>query len=390
MAEMSRKISLKETPVIDTHCFAYGASSLSRQDLGRQFELGGPTVGSIDPGVGEGLGKGYAENTVPFKKMIKDLSEFLSCAPTTEEVLRAREARASDFEGYIRALMADAGVKTLIVDNASGTLGEVDEFGGLFPGEVRKTLRLETLIRDILESNPSFEALISAFDEALQNAVVVEGCVAFKTVIAYRTGLDIQMVSEVEAEKDFSDRAQRTMWFGAYVKRVRDYLVRRALVKSIDLGVPLLIHTGLGDTDIVASRCNPALLLDLLRDDEVLPASVVLIHGGFPYTYEAGWLANVLPNVYFELSAGLPPYMEPAVSTRRYGEVLQWVPPAKLLYGSDAANYPENVWYYATVAKRAMAAALDDLIEEGVLTLDEALAMGEDVFFNNARRLFRL
>jgi predicted TIM-barrel fold metal-dependent hydrolase len=117
---------------------------------------------------------------------------------------------------------------------------------------------------------------------------------------------------------------------------------------------------------------------------------VVLIHGGFPYTYEAGWLANVLPNVYFELSSGLPPYLEPAMSSRRYGEVLRWVPPTKLLYGSDAAYYPETVWYYATVAKRAMAAALNELVEEMVLTPDEALSMGEDAFFNNARRLFRL
>ena len=387
---MAEKISLKETPVIDTHCFAYGATALTRQDIGRLFELGGPTVGSIDPNVTEGPGQGYAESTVAFKKMVRDLSEFLSCGPSTGEVLRAREVRASDFDRYTRALMTDAGVNTLIVDNAAGTMSEVDEFGTLFPGDVRKTFRVETRIRDILESSPTFESLLSAFDDALQNAVQVEGCVAFKTVIAYRTGLDIQPVDEAEAKKDFADRAQRTMWFGPYVKRVRDFLLRRALVQSIDLKVPVLIHTGLGDTDIVASRCNPALLLDLLRDEEVLPASVVLIHGGFPYTYEAGWLANVLPNVYFELSSGLPPYLEPAVSKRRYGEVLRWVPHAKLLYGSDAAYYPENVWYHATVAKRAMTAALNELIEESVLTPEEALAMGEDVFFNNARRLFRI
>ena len=86
---MAEKISLKETPVIDAHCFAYGATALTRQDLGRLFELGGPTVGSIDPNVTEGPGQGYAESTVPFKKMVRDLSEFLSCGPSTGEVLRA-------------------------------------------------------------------------------------------------------------------------------------------------------------------------------------------------------------------------------------------------------------------------------------------------------------
>ena len=385
---MAERISLDDTPVIDAHCFLYEESPLNKEDLYALFSLGGVLVGSIANTSPQEVARQYAENTITYRRFMKELSRLLSCEPTTEEVLAARSARAKDFKGYESALMNDAAVKTLVVDNSTKELSEVDAFGRRFPGSIRKTYRLETLIKALLETSHTFDSLVSGFDAAVANAVKRDGCVAFKSIIAYRSGLDIRKVTEGEAKKDFDKRADQMRWFGPYVKNLRDFLIRRALVSSITLQVPFLIHAGLGDTDIVASRCNPALLLDLLRDEEVLPATVVLIHGGFPYTYEAGWLANVLPNVYFELSSSLPPYLEPPVSARRFGEVLQWVPMPKLVYGSDSGDFPETAWYYARVAKRAMAQALNELVGSGDLTSEEAQREGENIFYNNAQKLF--
>ena len=364
---MADRINLKETPVIDAHCFAYSESPLTWEFLVRYFSLGGVVVGSMQTSPQQLAGY-YAENTVAFRAFTLELSRFLSCSPSTEELLRARDDRAADFRSYTQALMSDAGLKTLVVDNGAKALSEVDEFAGLFPGTVEKTFRLETLVRDLLEESKSFDSLVSAFDGAIQRAVAVQGCVALKSVIAYRTGLDVGKVNEEEARTDFDARAERVEWFGPYVKQLRDYLLRRALLASVDLQVPVLIHTGLGDTDIVASKCNPAFLADLLKDDEIMPAKVLLIHGGFPYTFEAGWLANVLPNVYLELSSSLPPFLEPAVSPRRYGDLLRWVPLPKLVYGSDGSDFPEMPWYYAKTAKGAMARALSELVEAGLFT----------------------
>ena len=386
---MGETVSLERTPVVDCHCFAYGDSPLTREGFLRLFPLGGLTVGSVQTASRE-LAEFHSENTIAYRAYVRELAGFLECAPSLDEVLKARNARAADFTAYASALMEDAGIETLLVDNATGTLGEVDEFGRRFPGTVRKTLRLETLVRDLLDSSGSFESLVSGFDEALEDAVTAQGCVAFKSIIAYRTGLDIRRVDEAEAEQDFNQRADGVMWFGPYVKRLRDYLLRRALVRSISLQVPVLVHTGLGDTDILASQCNAALLADLLKDEEIMPARVVLIHGGFPYTYEAGWLASVLPNVYFELSACLPPLLEPAMSVGRYRDVLRWVPLTKLVYGSDGSDYPETLWHHARTAKRAMSQALNELVEGGLLSLDEALGEGENIFFNNATKLFGL
>ena len=254
-----------------------------------------------------------------------------------------------------------------------------------------KTLRLTTLIRDLLESSHTFDNLVADYDRAMEDGVRNRGVVAFKSIIAYRTGLNVERVSFAEAEADFNNRKEQPIWFGYRVKKVRDFLLRRALLNSIPLDSTILIHTGLGDSDIIAKECNPILLWDLLKNDEILPAKVLLIHGGFPFTQEAVYMANVLPRVHFDLSAGTgPAFLETAVSPQRFTELLRSLPLSKLVYSSDGGDPPETLWHDCVIAKRAMAAAFDGMVELGVYTVDEAVKAGEDIFHNNVKTLFRI
>ena len=116
---------------------------------------------------------------------------------------------------------------------------------------------------------------------------------------------------------------------------------------------------------------------------------MMLIHGGFPYTHEAAYMANVLPNVYFDLSAGTgPAFLEIAVSVSRFADLLRSVPLSKLVYSSDGGDPPETLWHDCVVAKRAMAGALDQMVELGAYGVDEAVEAGEDIFYNNVKALF--
>lgn len=385
---MSTILDLTNVPVLDLHCFEYNHTPLKPADLYGLFALGGIIVGSIPEDQLLPHKARLAENTVTYRTFLKTWSRFLGCEATTESAIAARNN--SDFEDYTRSLFKDVNLETIIVDNATNTMEQTDEFGRSFPGTYRKTFRLETLVRDLLGSETSFDNLVAKFDSSIENAVKKHGCTSFKTVIAYRTGLDIEIVTEDAAKTAFDDRNSDVRWFGPYAKGLRDFLIRRAMIKSIPWGTPVLIHTGLGDTDIVASKCNPANLTDLLKDPEVMPAKIVLIHGGFPYTLEAGWLANVLPNVYLELSCGVVPYMEPAIGVRRYSDLLQWVPLPKLIFGSDAGDYPEFHWYYAFYAKQKMAVALGKLVDEEIFTEQEALKEARNIFYNNASTLLNL
>ncbi|MDA1189757.1 MAG: amidohydrolase family protein [Chloroflexi bacterium] len=382
---MSTILDLTHVPTLDLHCFAYENHPLKPEHLYGLFALGGIIVGSVPEDQLLPHKARLAESAVTYRTFIKTWASFLGSEATTESTIAARNA--SDFGDYTRSLFENVNLKTIIVDNATNTMEQTDKFGRTFPGEYRKTFRLETLVRDLLKTEKTFEKLVAKFDSTIEAAVKKHGCTSFKTVIAYRTGLDVGIVSEADAKADFATRESDVRWFGPYAKKLRDFLLRRAMIKSIPWGTPVLIHTGLGDTDIVAAKCNPANLTDLLKDPEVMPAKIVLIHGGFPYTLEAGWLANVLPNVYIELSCGVVPYMEPAVGVRRYSDLLQWVPLTKLIFGSDAGDYPEFHWYYARYAKQKMGAALGELVDNGIFTEAEAMQEAENIFYNNAKAL---
>jgi uncharacterized protein len=70
---------------------------------------------------------------------------------------------------------------------------------------------------------------------------------------------------------------------------------------------------------------------------------------------EAGWLAHVYGNVWFDLSLTIPHVSRPAEVLR---EALELAPASKLLYASDAARTPELYLLAATWWREALAEVL--------------------------------
>ena len=129
------------------------------------------------------------------------------------------------------------------------------------------------------------------------------------------------------------------------------------------------------------------MLKGFLNTDQVSKIPVVLIHGGYPYTMDAAWLANVFSNVFFELSTPLPPYFLPPLSRTRFREALEMVPTTRLVYGSDAHDLPELHWLSAKLAKKALAGAMGDLVTERLLDEEGAVRACKMILSGNAQRL---
>ena len=69
--------------------------------------------------------------------------------------------------------------------------------------------RSDNFIRDLLPQTDAWPAFFQRYQQALQDAID-DGAIAFKSVIAYRTGLDVEAVSESEARTNFeASRAAR-------------------------------------------------------------------------------------------------------------------------------------------------------------------------------------
>jgi predicted TIM-barrel fold metal-dependent hydrolase len=84
----------------------------------------------------------------------------------------------------------------------------------------------------------------------------------------------------------------------------------------------------------------------------------VLLHC-YPFVREAGWLAHVYGNVYFDLSLTIPHVSRPAVAL---AEALELAPVSKLLYASDAARTPELYLLAAIWWRDALAAVLPEAL----------------------------
>ena len=172
------------------------------------------------------------------------------------------------------------------------------------------------------------------------------------------------------------------------MKKLRDHLLCRALELCMEYDVPMQIHVGIGDYESMLEQLRPALLMDLLRFPTFRACRVLLVHTGYPYHAEAGYMANVLPRVYCDISEGIP--FAAYAAKRIIAEVLEMAPLSKVVYGSDAFTAPEINYVSAKLGKRALTMALGDLVEDGMLSEDEAQVAAKDILSENARRLYQL
>jgi hypothetical protein len=320
--------------------------------------------------------------------MLRWLSEFLHCKPGAASVANARSAREKDFDEYVRELFEDVHLRGLVMDGAYPPLS--DEDLQHFPAKVVKIFRLEPLINDLLARQETFEGFCASFDSAIRNAID-KGYVGLKTIIAYRTGLNIKRVEGQDAKVDFEaskhGRAER-VWFGPKVKQLRDFLTVRALELSIELDVPMQIHTGVGDYQILLDQCDPGLLFGLLTDEKLRHATVALVHSGFPNNQNAAYMASVLPNVFLDFSLTVP-FLTP-VSNQRLFEILEIAPSSKIMYGSDGFGVPEVFWFSAKLGKRLLEKCCSQLLQEKVFDETGIQQMAERILYRNAIELYQV
>jgi len=233
---------------------------------------------------------------------------------------------------------------------------------------------------------------VSSFDKQLFDLVANKKAIAFKSAIAYRSGLDVDPNDEERAAEQFrAMKAGRTeaAWFGPIVPKIRNALLVRAIRKAGELGVFFEIYTGLGDTDVVGAKCNPALLQELLKDERVRKTRIALLHCGYPYTVEASWLSKVFPNVFVEISTPFPLGFAQPMGKERFLNILLNAPPSRIVYGSDCFGFPEMHWMSARLAKTGLAEALEELVSKEIMDEDECYSSAELIFSRNAERLLK-
>src|SRR5439155_7446639 len=270
----------------------------------------------------------HVANGVTYRRAVRALAAELGCEPNERAVYERR--LAADPAEYASSLLRATGTELLLVDDGFPEYGagtSWDELGELAGCRALPVLRLET-----------------RGEHAAAEAATARGrgFAGLKTIAAYRGGLD----------------------------RVSEHVVA-ALEANEATGnpLPVQVHSGFGDSDLYLWRADPGYLKPLVERFRETP--FVLLHC-YPFVREAGWLAHVYGNVFFDLSLTIPHVSRPVAALE---EALELAPVSKLLYASDAARTPELFLLAATWWRDALAVVLTDEADARLILRENALAL---------------
>jgi predicted TIM-barrel fold metal-dependent hydrolase len=212
--------------------------------------------------------------------------------------------------------------------------------------------------------------------------------VAVKNQIAYSRRLDFADVPAETAAPLFQRKRHGETLAPEEEKALQDCLFHHCVRRAIDHRLPIKLHTGYyaGHNRMPLARVaqNPADLCPLLC--QYPEARFVLMHIGYPYQDEMIALGKQYANAFIDLCWAW--IINPAACVRFVAEFLTAAPVNKLLgFGGDYIPI-EPVVGHARIARRGLALALSALVDDGWMSVVEALNAGERILRVNALELF--
>jgi predicted TIM-barrel fold metal-dependent hydrolase len=285
-----------------------------------------------------------------------------------------------------RRLLGAAGTTTYLIE--TGYLGDAvldpEEHAQASSASAREVVRLEAVAEQVLAGLESPSDFVDQYQSAVAEAT--RSAVGTKSIIAYRYGFDFE--PERPAPGDVTAAVERVLRHDELRRRVEDVvLLRHMLWCGIDRGLPVQLHSGYGDPDLDLHRANPLLLMPWLRKVESTGVPVMLLHN-YPYHREAGYLAQVFDNVYFDIGLGIN-YVG-SQSSQLIAESLEVAPFHKQLYSSDAWGPSELHLLGAVLWRRGMSKVIGHWVEAGDWSPYDAERVIQLIGHQNAERVYRL
>jgi hypothetical protein len=346
--------AIRETPIIDHHAH----NLLLPSDTIRSF------LSITSEARGDALR--HAKSTLAHMRAVKQLAEVLGCGPTLEAV----ESQIRERRGDAWARECFSGIECVLFDDGldSSDGKTVHPYGWhdrLTKSKSRRIVRIERVAEKVLEScTPGYRSygeeakehawpfmgeVTDRFSDDIRTAIADPRVAGFKSVICYRTGLAIPTVSDTEAYSAFRSLLQEHSdgkftrlshkCLGPYFVRLTAQLLAQSALDTIAFSKPFQFHTGLGDNDLMLQRSSPSCLQPFIEDYPKVP--IVLLHAGYPFTKEAGYLASVYENAFMDIGEVFPMVSQEG-QERVIREALELCPTEKLMWSTDGHWFPET------------------------------------------------
>ncbi|KAF8595981.1 hypothetical protein BDV93DRAFT_563829 [Ceratobasidium sp. AG-I] len=235
-------------------------------------------------------------------RMLKSLISFFKLPIDSSLQTMIDTAKARDYHSLCRDLVKAAGIQAILIDDGiqNDYRHAMSWHDQLTPTPNKRIVCIESLFESVVAQNGRQNAFVD-FPTAICELVDDPDVAGFKSIAACRSGLDVQ---PLDSDTLFVD-------LGMAFRDVRDYahspfrvdkhaivtwLVNATCSAISGKGKPLQFHTGLGENNTTLTRADASLLQPLIKAYPEVP--FVLLHSGYPYTRQAGYLATMYSNVY--------------------------------------------------------------------------------------------
>ena len=315
---------------------------------------------------------------------IDDLSE-----KTVEKV--QEQYQATRRPGFYRRILCDLGkidscqVNTGTYHESTQPLLLLQDISivGMFAGPDLRTFGQRTGI-EVKGLTDWYRVIDWWFDRYAKYAVAV------KSQNAYSRNIDYEKVPQERAEPLFAKRLKGEPLNSEEQKALEDHLFWYAVGKATENSLPVKLHTGYyaGDNRMPLSRLlhNAGSACDLCRMSP--QTTFVFMHICYPYYEELLAVAKHYTNAYVDMCWSW--IINPVASKDFLKKYLVTAPANKIFtFGGDYRPV-EPVLGHALIARQGIALALSELVEEGWLSLDDALALVDPIMHENARRVFQI
>jgi hypothetical protein len=313
------------------------------------------------------------------------------------------------------------GTQTILIDDGLGSADDFEPYqwhSHFTRSPCKRIVRIEAVAASILASlhqqwklpvgisiaddeacSLAWVKFITAFEQAIAQAIDDDEVVGFKSVVCYRAGLGVKIGRDIEVTeaglKSFMEELLSTCESRAF--RVESKGMNDALVistcKLIAAGYtekgrakPLQFHTGLGDNDISLLDSKPGMPSTSRRS---IPDSTGCVLALFVSIHAGSWvscdcLPQRVPGHRRSIFHGISKW------SRDLRQALELTPMSKILWSTDGHLQAETYWLANVQGREPLEKIFVKMAQEDDLTVDQAVGAVEDILYNNSNKLYDL
>lgn len=341
--------AIRTTPIIDNH-----AHPLLKPKARSKY----PLLSITTEAHGDALKA--TTSSLSHLRAVRQLANVLGCKEDWNDVVRAIDTECAK-PGYSWHKKCFEGIESVLIDDGLDSIEDVFDYAWhnqLTRSASKRIVRIEKIAESIISTHRRnaalqpgrvFSQFVRDFEATIKASIRDPEVVGFKSVICYRTGLDIPTkIDEEEVAVAYQQHLTKRSRDEEPVQRIdgtvlNAYLVHTTarLIQETEASFkkPLQFHTGLGDNDITLTTSSPSHLQSFIRIYPTVP--IVLLHASYPWTKEAGYLASVYSNVYADIGEIFPMVSREGqeIALR---EILELCPSEKIMWSTDGHWFPET------------------------------------------------